>query len=311
MVLNEVTSQEALPLKFCFFIDGLDEYTDGAKRYRGNFDELIQLIMSLTSSLSIKICVSSRPWPAFEKVFGSSRFQLRLEDLTQNDIKNYVEEELGSHPEFRRMSEEDARCATIAPTIVKRAQGVFHWVFLVVTKIRQGLSNYDTYRILESRLNSLPDDLNDYFTHMLTSIEPTYWAETLRIFRVMMSAAQALPLLSFDFISQEMEDPDYAAKMGTEPFELESLEVKYSRAKQRVMARGHDLLHVFPCSDAWEQMIRLGSTFSTAPSETSSSRQTHWTASVRKSPTWRARTPLIHISPYAAYTWLSASRSHF
>src|ERR1700722_13145867 len=45
--------------KFCFSIDGLDEYD-------GNHLELIDLLKSIFHSSSIMICVSSRPWNVFQ-----------------------------------------------------------------------------------------------------------------------------------------------------------------------------------------------------------------------------------------------------
>ncbi|KAK5631357.1 hypothetical protein RRF57_007071 [Xylaria bambusicola] len=43
---------------FCFFIDGLDEY-------QGQEETLIRIVKSLAAAPNVKICASSRPWPAF------------------------------------------------------------------------------------------------------------------------------------------------------------------------------------------------------------------------------------------------------
>jgi hypothetical protein len=51
--------------RFCFFIDGLDEYS-------GNHQELVNLIKSISTSTSMKFCVSSRPWNVFEHAFGKN-----------------------------------------------------------------------------------------------------------------------------------------------------------------------------------------------------------------------------------------------
>ncbi|KAF9773246.1 hypothetical protein IL306_008991, partial [Fusarium sp. DS 682] len=185
-----LATQTSLPLKFCFFIDGLDEYTAGAKRYKGTFSELLNPLKALASSDSIKICASSRPWNAFNNFFntvGTIQGKLRLEDLTKEDIELYIESELGGNTHFCELSQEDDRCRQIPKIISKRAQGVFLWVFLV-RSLKRGLSERDNVSDLQRRLDELPDDLEDYFHHMLESIESVYWDQTSRIFRVVIDA---------------------------------------------------------------------------------------------------------------------------
>lgn len=152
---KKLSSQETLPLRFCFFIDGLDEYTAGAQRYQGTFEELLGPLRVLASSDCIKICVSSRPWDAFDREFSHVKWKLQLEDLTRKDIRNYVKEELGVDPKFQKLSQIDPRCSGIKDTIVQRAQGVFLWVYLVVNSLKRGLLKDDNYSDLQNRLNEL------------------------------------------------------------------------------------------------------------------------------------------------------------
>ena len=63
-ILQIITKQGVVHKKFCFFIDGLDEY-------QGPPQELCDLIRTLTSTENVKICVSSRPWNEFEVAFGA------------------------------------------------------------------------------------------------------------------------------------------------------------------------------------------------------------------------------------------------
>ena len=51
--------EQSMATRFCFFIDGLDEFD-------GDHMEALDVINSLTSSNNIKICFSSRPWVVFE-----------------------------------------------------------------------------------------------------------------------------------------------------------------------------------------------------------------------------------------------------
>jgi hypothetical protein len=65
--------------RFCLFIDGLDEY-------HGEHLGLVALLKSLASNLDVKLCVLSRPWNVFRNTFGTETPQLRLEDLSRDDI---------------------------------------------------------------------------------------------------------------------------------------------------------------------------------------------------------------------------------
>jgi energy-coupling factor transporter ATP-binding protein EcfA2 len=241
---EQISSQESLPLRFCFFIDGLDEYTAGAHRYNGTFEELLSPLRVLASSNSIKICVSSRPWDAFDREFSHVKWKLQLEDLTREDIRRYVKEELGVDPKFQKLSEMDPRRSQIKDTIVERAQGVFLWVYLVVNSLKRGLLKDDNYSDLQSRLNELPDDLQKYFERMLQSIETIYWDSTTRIFRTVIAAEQALPLLAFELLDREMDDPDYALTMQASPLTDVESEAICKRSNTRLNARCGDLLYV-------------------------------------------------------------------
>ncbi|KAH8686404.1 hypothetical protein BGZ61DRAFT_533946 [Ilyonectria robusta] len=241
---NELSHQNLSSLKFCFFIDGLDEYTAGAKRYHGTFSELIEVLKAISSSDSIKICISSRPWNAFNDSFGQGNWNLQLESVTKEDIRRYVQDELTSDPHFQHLALRDSRCTQIPDTIVTRAQGVFLWVYLVVLSLKRGLSDEDNYSDLQQRLNQLPDDLEEYFRHMLQSIETVYWDQTTRIFRVAIEAEQSLPLLGFEFLEQEMVDPGYAIRMETRPLSAKAIAIIWQRLKKRLNARCRDLLYV-------------------------------------------------------------------
>ncbi|KAF4442818.1 hypothetical protein F53441_11646 [Fusarium austroafricanum] len=244
LAFQSLSSQQALSVKFCLFIDGLDEYTAGGQRYTGTFEELLDPLRILVSSGSIKICVSSRPWNVFDNEFSKLKWQLQLEDLTRKDIRDYVKEKLGVDPVFQGLCKTDHRCSEIPDIIVQRAQGVFLWVFLVVSSLRRGLHNDDNYYNLVSRLNELPDDLEAYFRHMLETIEDVYWESTSRIFRTVIAAEQSLPLLIFHFLDQELDDTDYAITMKTRSFSTEDQREICRRSKARLNARCRDLLYV-------------------------------------------------------------------
>lgn len=153
--LAELSLQTTLKKRFCFFIDGLDEYG-------GDHTEVVDLVQGFAQSKDIKICLSSRPWNVLTRAFGwGSHPKIHLEDLTKRDIKSYVQDALGSNRLFCQLTagKDSARCKELEDEIVSRAQGVFLWVFLVVRSLMDGLTNADRITDLERRLQALPTDL--------------------------------------------------------------------------------------------------------------------------------------------------------
>ncbi|KAK3716329.1 hypothetical protein LTR37_006479 [Vermiconidia calcicola] len=145
--------------RFCFFIDGLDEYKG----------DQLQLAVYLKDSLAqhphFKICVSSRPWNVFNSVFGTSTTCIRLEDLTRPDILAYVS---GNVAYARRYCDSlttgcsgdsdivdiEARYTDLVQSIVAKAHGVF------------------------LRLDQFPEDLDVYFRHILNRVDKVYEQQT-------------------------------------------------------------------------------------------------------------------------------------
>ena len=213
----------------CLFIDGLDEFD-------GNFDqqtELVHFLVEASKSESVKICVSSRPYPVFQTAFGEFP-HLRLEDLTRDDIKVYVADELGQSPDFvsLRLIYRD-RCSDLIQEIVQKAQGVFLWVYLVVRSLRQGLIEGDSMTALVHRLQAIPPDLNEFFMRIIDGI-PVHQRHYATIyFELILASPDDLSLLSLFFV--EEEDPDFVTKTP-----LERLPKQIVQARQRAMIRRLD-----------------------------------------------------------------------
>ncbi|EEU41425.1 uncharacterized protein NECHADRAFT_83494 [Fusarium vanettenii 77-13-4] len=240
--METLSSQRSLDVKFCFFVDGLDEYTGGEKERSGGFQQLINPLKTLASSRSIKICVSSRPWTEFDELLGQEE-QVRLEDLTREDIRRFVEDDLGSNPRFQKLASKYKRCESIPGLIIERADGVFLWVYLVIRSLSRGLVHADNYPELRKRLDDIPSDLEKYFKQMLKSIDPFYKDQTLRIFQTVVAAEQSLPLLGFKFLDQELEDAGYSVKMKPQQWSLDEVKETCQSVKERLDGRCRDLLY--------------------------------------------------------------------
>ncbi|GAB7341387.1 hypothetical protein MBLNU457_7643t1 [Dothideomycetes sp. NU457] len=194
LVIQLATSQlESLgqTLRFCFFIDGLDEYD-------GEHTHLIKILQQMTSTSNIKICASSRPWNVFQHAFGSHRnSMLILQELTRDDIATYVKHELEEDDRFVDMCLHDDSAQELVVEITDKANGVFLWVFLVVRQLRRSLENADSIDDLQRRLREFPPGLKKYFQHMFKTIDNFYRKQTAQIFRLCLDAVARVPLLGF------------------------------------------------------------------------------------------------------------------
>ncbi|KAK0712477.1 hypothetical protein B0T26DRAFT_714426 [Lasiosphaeria miniovina] len=214
--------------KLCFFIDGLDEY-------EGTPDDIIQLVSLLGSSQQVKICVSSRPWNEFEKAFGGNALrQLRVQDLTRDDIKLFVRDTLEKDANFQEMKEDDESCVDLIQEITNRANGVFLWVRLVVNSLLQGVTNADSVADLRRRLDTFPTDLYEFFERELFSVDPFYRQRTARFFQVTLTSVELLPLVCYWFVDQD--DPDAVVASPAETWSVQRTNIRMRQMKKRLNA---------------------------------------------------------------------------
>lgn len=164
-------------LCICIFIDGLDEYS-------GDQSALVDLIEQLAEYPNVKCCLSSRPYRAFTDAFGL-RAMLKLQDLTEPDIRAYVSDKLKILPRAHpSMTSNPSRVSLIKKEIVRKAEGVFLWVDLAVKDQLEGIRNGDSIDLLEQRLCLLPNEIEDLYARMLDQIGEIYQKEVATYLRV-------------------------------------------------------------------------------------------------------------------------------
>jgi hypothetical protein len=213
--LKALIEQSVKQLRLCLFIDGLDEY-------EGDSTDMADLFTDLVASDNIKVCLSSRPLVPLEYAFKSSP-NIRLQDLTPNDIKLYVTDKMHGNRRFRQLAtEQPEQAPALVREIVTKADGVFLWVVLVVQSLLIGVNNRDGMDDLERRLAELPTDLSALFENMLTKrIAPFYQARGAALFQIVRASrerndqierfrgmAPPLTLLSLSFADEK--NPDWA-----------------------------------------------------------------------------------------------------
>lgn len=226
----------------CLFLDGLDECdpsTDSANnagttessgptaneleciRKKG-YESLCQLIMDLSDSTNIKICISGRELNVFSTKFGKSPM-LRLEDLSRRDISTYITEKLDT-THYSDFLESDApeRMKQIAVKITAKAHGVFLWVKLVVERIVDDIEDGADIEQLNDLVEAIPDELDDLFSRMLDDIKPRFRKCSPTLFQIVLTSQTWRPLTAVTL--------HFAEKVTTEDVSKTSI----ARAEQRM-----------------------------------------------------------------------------
>lgn len=253
-----VTDYSIVPLKFCFFIDGLDEYS-------GDHEEMAEFLKQVALSAHVKFCLSSRPWIVFEDTFQSSQM-LRLQDLTYGDIKAYVADKLEGHPRMRDLSrEEPVHSSELIEAIVSKASGVFLWVVIVVRNLLNGLRNRDDISDLRKRLLILPAELETLYTHMLGQVDQFYQeraSRTFQIFRVL-SGMRSEGLMSSLFIDIAITStPETTISAVVEPISSEEIQKRHDHLDWHLKSHCAGLIEVpdvpvnFRCARPYHGYVR-------------------------------------------------------
>ena len=231
--------------KFCFFIDGLDEYS-------GDHLGLVRVLHRLAKNPDFKLCVSSRPWNAFRNAFETSVPNLQLENLTHDDIQHYVRESLREAYASVSFATEEALndldftddTEALIEDIVKGAEGVFLWVYLVVRSVIRGIAEGDDIDFLRHRVQSFPSDLDEFFRNILVRVDAEYKAQSSQALYLAYLGVSA-SWIDFWLIRQSpsgLSSPEFAYELAIEGLSLQRLEKRVNETRTFLSAVCKDLL---------------------------------------------------------------------
>ncbi|KAL8849090.1 MAG: hypothetical protein Q9221_005934 [Calogaya cf. arnoldii] len=154
-------SVDLLHRPLCVFLDGLDEY-----KQDDDIDQLLNLIDDISASRTTKFCVSSRPEHYLAKRMSAYK-QLRLQDLTANDMDIYIRTALeGTRNRCRPGSVEDEHLEYVVGNIAEKADGVFLWVHYALSSLVTGMRKEDTFKDLLRRIEQLPSGMHQLYLQM-------------------------------------------------------------------------------------------------------------------------------------------------
>lgn len=238
-------------IKFCFFIDGLDEYGGSVEvttaprrddRVAEHVAEIIDTMDRLSKLPNIKLCLSSSVWLQFEQRFGTySHQKLYMHDHNSGDIRRYVEDRFRDSKVFMESQLDFGQPEELVIDIVRYSRGVFLWVSLVVESLLRGLSNHDRLAELRSRLETTPRTLHGFFERMLSSVEDVYQEQAAQILLVALHTDEPLPTIMYSFIGDEEHD---ALTREIRAWTEEEFGSRLALAELRLRVRCPDLLKI-------------------------------------------------------------------
>jgi hypothetical protein len=201
-----LTERSSAFVKLCIFVDGIDEF-------EGDHKDMSVFLRSLASA-QVKVVVSSRPITACVSVFRECP-TLKLQDLTKDDMRIFVQGNLSSHRSMVELSwrfPKEARA--IEEKIQEKATGVFLWVKIVVRLLVDGLEAGDNLNDLQRKLKALPPDLRDLYQRMLGKMSREYQVQAAELFQLFhtwnsLIIDQPLPSLVLSFAVQSPSEVLY------------------------------------------------------------------------------------------------------
>ncbi|KAI0537254.1 hypothetical protein GGR58DRAFT_353751 [Xylaria digitata] len=237
-IFKQIAQKTNLNARFCFFIDGLDEY-DGEEK------DIIKLLQELSVSQYIKICASSRPGRRYESFLHSYGCTFEIAHYTKEDMRRYIDTRLRTSKNWCGLvASNPDPCQHILNEISKRASGVWLWVFLVTNDIVKEADKNEGLATLRKIVDEFPSDLYEYFENMINKIPKLHREEMAQNFLVTVEELQPLPLYAFALLEEERENSGYAIDAPITPVSEAEVKLRYPALKDRVRNRCSDLLVV-------------------------------------------------------------------
>ncbi|KAF2184494.1 hypothetical protein K469DRAFT_688947 [Zopfia rhizophila CBS 207.26] len=229
--------------RFLFFVDGLDEFD-------GNYSELADPLVQVSSGKNVKICTACRPWLVFEEEF-EGRPRLRLENLCNRVLASQRicsftlrEAFVGIHfRDSEGLRSQEAQ-QLIGEVIDKASRVFFFWVYLVVNSLLEGVRDGDDIPDLQERLLALPSDIEKLVDKILSRLDPLYFKSAAKLFRVFHTAMKPTGPLTLLTLYLSKYSFDKAIHATTRPIPGKEAHSMAETMRRRLNSRCRVLLEV-------------------------------------------------------------------
>ncbi|KAI1075016.1 hypothetical protein F5B20DRAFT_585718 [Whalleya microplaca] len=227
-------------IRFFFTIDGLDEFDPSVSH--STVTNLLNLTGFLADFPNVKLVLSSRPEPAFEDKFALYK-KLTVHDLTRDDIRVYVRENLEKDPRMKELVSRDKKSRELVDSIVGYSSGVFLWVRLVTESLIDGLTDGDGIQELRQRTEDLPRDLHELYRAMLLRVEPRHLSQTAKLLQLV-ECSGGLSVMGLWFAENASEE--LVCQTHVSPISDEEVKYHVEQMEHRVKSRCKGLIEIKP-----------------------------------------------------------------
>ncbi|KAI9150625.1 Protein SERAC1 [Paramyrothecium foliicola] len=216
--IRSILGQDMFELDCCLIFDALDEY-DGRPEVICEF--LKDLIARPTNTkTTVKILFSSRPWPVFRREFSSCN-GFEIHEHTRGDMQEYCSSLLPSKTSMLGL------ILPLIRDILDRARGVFLWVKLVMKDMALIMNSNDELDAdismkLRLCLDSLPDELEDYYSAIVRRVPWTFRTETYVLLECLAKSSKEISVERLQMLMETGCTPSLAKhevtrdKLGTD-----------------------------------------------------------------------------------------------
>ncbi|KAI0503221.1 hypothetical protein F5B22DRAFT_560661 [Xylaria bambusicola] len=234
-------------INFFFSIDGLDEFDPQVSTT--HVQSLIDFTHFLEKCDNVKILVSSRPLPEFERGYSGRPF-LKVQDLTREDIRRYAHEKLMDHPRMKMLERKDPESTgSLLNSIVDSSLGVFLWVRVVTESLIEGLTNYDDIDDLKQTLQGLPSDIHALYRTILERMRPIHKPKAARLLGIVHNALQhGQTLCLLDLWFADSADNDMVFNTAVVPIPDEDFCDRVDELETRLKSQCLGLIETELCS---------------------------------------------------------------
>ncbi|KAH6694283.1 hypothetical protein BKA61DRAFT_662945 [Leptodontidium sp. MPI-SDFR-AT-0119] len=227
--------------RFCFFIDGLDEYNgDSVDRLA-----LAKSLKEMAECKDIKMVCTGRPYTEFLDTFNRGGGTIYLHELTRDDIRRFARANLMPVLQDPELDENRDQYWSLLSNIVDMSDGVFLWARLVVRSLVSGIAHSDSPRDLHERLKNTPKDLNGLFRRMLDGVDPAVRKRSDKMLLIAIHSPFERPLnaLAYSWLGN-LDDPDFPFNRPFEGYSDDEIAKRIQIVRHQVDALTKGLLEL-------------------------------------------------------------------
>ncbi len=175
--------------KMRIYVDALDECGKAAaSNLVGFFTRLMNKVAFTNASLSI--CFSCRHYP--DVALGNG-LEVCIEDENHDDIELYIQNTIENAVHDKETAE------VIRDEVVRKSSGNFQWTVLVLPKVVDLYRNGYPLKIIKSRIQAIPSELEELYQELLKGIPDEDLPHSLRLMQWICFALRPLSLEELRF----------------------------------------------------------------------------------------------------------------